>query len=289
MKKKRIKIYFNPSNITNYSNEVVVATKSEPVITRSGSLEGKVNYAERNIITTPTSKIGKIGEKTNIKLKLEDGQDISEYFINSLLIKIDYEPSMLSIEPEDISLGEEYRGKFELSSKTIEQDKGRITLTLNSFMDNIINTPGEMIDMNFFVMFPLDSTDKSIISASFESNMDECVKFNNFAGKIDLEPVCMDDLRKLNISGVEYALQEISPNPVSGNNVTIYYSIALDAHTKLELFNSQGELVRILKDEMQEAGKYDVDVLVEELSSGVYFYRLQSGPFNKTLPIVIRK
>ncbi len=286
---KRIKLYFNPLSLASYENEIIVSSKSQNIIKRSAKLEGNVDYVERNVILTPTSKTGKIGEKTKVSIKLNEGEDISEYRIKELDLIIEYNSSMLKIEKEDITAGNNYKGKFEITSKNIDPDNGVIKLKLSSFMDNFINDVGNLAELNFYVLYPLDSTKKSLINAEISSNADECVKFKSFSSKIDLEPVCVDDLRKFNISGYDYDLQEISPNPVKEDKTEINYTLAIEAHTRLELFNAQGEMVMLLKDGVMQPGNFSTEIDLSDLASGVYFYRLKSGPYMKSLPLVISK
>ena len=65
-------------------------------------------------------------------------------------------------------------------------------------------------------------------------------------------------------------------------------------HTTLKVFNLLGQEVRTLVDEPQDAGYYTVtwngrDGSGNEVSSGVYFYRLTVGDFYATKRMVLLK
>ncbi|MCY7363021.1 MAG: T9SS type A sorting domain-containing protein [Ignavibacteria bacterium] len=68
------------------------------------------------------------------------------------------------------------------------------------------------------------------------------------------------------------------PNPFNPNTI-INYTIPLDARgetqdVKLIVYNSLGMLKATLVDEKQNAGNYNVPFNGNNLSSGVYFYKL---------------
>ena len=84
-----------------------------------------------------------------------------------------------------------------------------------------------------------------------------------------------------------YGLLQNLPNPFNPST-TIKYMLAGEQpiYTRLEVFNSLGQKVRILVDATQRAGIYSVtwdglDDQGQEVSSGVYLYRIVAGDFVK--------
>lgn len=63
------------------------------------------------------------------------------------------------------------------------------------------------------------------------------------------------------------------PNPFNPST-TISYSIPGNSRVTLNVYNMNGQLVKNLVNKMQQAGYHSVEFNPEELSSGVYFYRL---------------
>ena len=85
---------------------------------------------------------------------------------------------------------------------------------------------------------------------------------------------------------LQYALHANYPNPFNPST-TICYSLVDAQHTKLIVFNALGQTIRTLVNEPQTAGIHTVrwdgrNALGEQVSSGVYFYRLEAGTFVKT-------
>jgi hypothetical protein len=83
------------------------------------------------------------------------------------------------------------------------------------------------------------------------------------------------------VSGVNvnsYTLDQNYPNPFNPSTV-ISYNIPVDGFVKLAVYNSLGEEVALLVNENLNAGSYNVEFKGKNLSSGIYFYKLQAGDF----------
>ncbi|MEE9449932.1 MAG: M28 family peptidase [Ignavibacteriaceae bacterium] len=90
----------------------------------------------------------------------------------------------------------------------------------------------------------------------------------------------------------EFILHQNYPNPF--NPVTIIkFSIPIKSNISLMLYNVIGEQLRVFLDEEKPPGNYEVEFNASELSSGVYFYRLQvyapgrAGSFVETKKMVL--
>ena len=86
----------------------------------------------------------------------------------------------------------------------------------------------------------------------------------------------------------EYFLNQNYPNPFNPNTA-INFSIPQTAFVSLKIFNSLGEEVETLVAEELNAGNYKYDWNAENLTSGVYFYKLQSGNFVETKKMILLK
>ena len=100
------------------------------------------------------------------------------------------------------------------------------------------------------------------------------------AGLIDLVPS-------------EFYLCQNYPNPFS-EKTTIKLCVAYKTKVKLEVFDSEGRMVRTLLDEEKEAGTYRIELDASSLpSSGLgppeasYVYRLQAGGFSATKKMLL--
>jgi len=92
---------------------------------------------------------------------------------------------------------------------------------------------------------------------------------------------------------VSYTLKQNFPNPFNPST-NIEYSIPVKGVVKLQIFDILGRLVTTLVNGVQDAGVYRTTWNGKTgngigLSSGVYFYRLESGSFSKTERMLLLK
>lgn len=77
---------------------------------------------------------------------------------------------------------------------------------------------------------------------------------------------------------VSYSLKQNYPNPF--NPVTkISFSIPKQGFVTLKIYDILGNEVSTLVNENRNAGNYDIEFKGDNLSSGVYYYKLESGGF----------
>jgi carboxypeptidase T len=99
--------------------------------------------------------------------------------------------------------------------------------------------------------------------------------------------------------GYEFSLGQNYPNPFNPST-KIHYTIPSVIATPLErgkqsqlvtlkVFDVLGKEVETLVNEEKPAGSYEVDFNASQLSSGVYFYKLQTGSFTETKKMILMK
>jgi hypothetical protein len=99
------------------------------------------------------------------------------------------------------------------------------------------------------------------------------------------EPVGV--LNNHNIAG-KFELLQNYPNPFNPST-QINYSIAKDGFVKLTVFDIMGRKITVPVDKFQKAGKYGVEFNAENLSSGMYFYRIEANGFTDTKKMILLK
>jgi len=85
-----------------------------------------------------------------------------------------------------------------------------------------------------------------------------------------------------------FKLFDAYPNPFNPRT-TIQYSIPSDGVVKLKVYDVLGNEVATLVDEDKATGSYEIMFDATELSSGIYFYRIQAGSFVETKKMVLMK
>jgi beta-galactosidase len=86
----------------------------------------------------------------------------------------------------------------------------------------------------------------------------------------------------------ETDLDQNYPNPFNAST-NIHYALAKPGRVRLDIFNVRGQEVETLVDSRQNPGWYSVYFDAGELSSGVYFYRLQSDRFVREKKMLVVK
>ncbi|HSG27167.1 MAG TPA: PKD domain-containing protein [Candidatus Krumholzibacterium sp.] len=83
-----------------------------------------------------------------------------------------------------------------------------------------------------------------------------------------------------------FGLSQNYPNPF--NPVTlINYSLPVESHVRLDVFNVKGERVATLIDRVVGAGYHSTEWNAAGMSSGIYFYRLQTPQFTETRKMIL--
>lgn len=85
-----------------------------------------------------------------------------------------------------------------------------------------------------------------------------------------------------------YALGQNYPNPFNPST-NINFSLPVSGLAKLVVFDVSGKVVATILNGEKAAGNYTADFDASRLSSGVYFYRLESGSYSETKKMLLVK
>jgi plastocyanin len=86
----------------------------------------------------------------------------------------------------------------------------------------------------------------------------------------------------------DFKLNQNHPNPFNPST-NIQFSVPQTSYVTLEVFNALGESVDVLVFEELNAGTYNYDWNASNLTSGIYFYRLQTTEFVETKKMILMK
>ena len=87
---------------------------------------------------------------------------------------------------------------------------------------------------------------------------------------------------------MEYQMYQNYPNPFNPST-NIKFEIPKSSVTKLIVYDITGKELGLLLNEKLEAGTYEYNWNAAEYSSGVYFYRVESGNFTATKRMLLVK
>ncbi len=105
-------------------------------------------------------------------------------------------------------------------------------------------------------------------------------KNNDFIGYTDIDETII--LPKV------FSLSQNYPNPFNPTTV-IKYSIPEVTNVKLKIYDMLGREIRTLVNQEQSAGVYNVEFNATNLSSGIYFYRMEAGSFVDSKKLLLLK
>jgi len=91
-----------------------------------------------------------------------------------------------------------------------------------------------------------------------------------------------------NVLPTEFVLNQNFPNPFNPTT-KISYSIPKTSPVEITVFDLLGNKIVKLVDEVKSPGNYEINFDAAELSSGIYFYRLQSNEIIRTKKLMLIK
>ena len=86
----------------------------------------------------------------------------------------------------------------------------------------------------------------------------------------------------------KYELAQNYPNPFNPTT-KINFALPKNGFATLKVYDVLGRQVALLMSEVKQAGYYSIDFDASKLSSGIYFYKLESGTFTDVKRMVLVK
>jgi hypothetical protein len=177
----------------------------------------------------------------------------STYYLSPVLDKTNNRLYLISIKAADVGLA------FKVSTIDLATHQLFTSTGLSSVPYLFYDTPRLLLnDGRLF-----------IAGGSISNNFDPV----NSSFFLTLQPTDVTDVGTV---PANYALLQNYPNPFNPSTI-IKYSLAHENNVKLLIFNSLGQLVKVLINSPQSAGIHEVNFSASGLSSGVYFYTLNVG------------
>ena len=92
----------------------------------------------------------------------------------------------------------------------------------------------------------------------------------------------------LSFKPADYTLLSIYPNPFN-SSTRIRYDLLKRENVEINLYNLQGRFVKALADEIQSAGRHELDLSLSDFASGVYFVQLKTASTHKVEKLMLLK
>jgi hypothetical protein len=103
----------------------------------------------------------------------------------------------------------------------------------------------------------------------------------------DTASISVEEDKNLSISNT-YELYTNYPNPFN-SSTKIMYSIPNSTFVTVNIYDIFGRKIESLVSKFQKADTYSIEFNAGNLSSGIYFYRLQTGEYTDTKKLILKK
>ena len=199
--------------------------------------------------------------------------------------------------PDSAGFIREYAASYQGSPTWSINDKLDVWIYGNNSMDEIRFCIDDSDGMEGSPWTPIDWTGWQLFS--FDLAVDPVIGWVNGNGALDGPMVSLDSfqMKKAEATAVEpqsvdqvplqYSLSQNYPNPFNAET-RVRYSIGTEGYVSLRVYNVTGQLVKTLVDDQRMVGEYTAawngtDEQGQALASGVYFCRMESGDWTKTI------
>jgi hypothetical protein len=109
-----------------------------------------------------------------------------------------------------------------------------------------------------------------------------------FVGHDSIKGIISNQIKADDTSPVVFSVAQNTPNPFNPST-TISFTLTRRGMTTVEVFNSAGQKVDTVLDEVLNAGSHSITWNASPFSAGVYFYTVRSGSHSKTMKMTLLK
>lgn len=190
-----------------------------------------------------------------------------------------------------------YNGNGMISG-TVSEDNatpvnGAVVVAINE--EGIIISSAVSDEDGNYKLNNLGADNYSLVASKFDYNEtqinDVPVYENNLysaIANVNLTPASITEVENNETIPTNFSLSQNYPNPFNPET-TISFNLPTQQHVTLKVYDILGNEVSTLVNDTKQAGSYQIKFNASALSSGIYFYNLKSGNFNKTMKMTLIK
>jgi hypothetical protein len=86
----------------------------------------------------------------------------------------------------------------------------------------------------------------------------------------------------------DFVVYQNYPNPFNPST-KIKFALPKPEIVKIEVYNTLGQIIKILLNQHMRAGFHEVEFNAQNLSSGIYYYRIEAGEFQDVKKMILIK
>ena len=295
----QIPVHFAPTDPGNYSANVTVTIRDTDGDGQDEELVAPVSGTARQItinfsIPEGYTQFPGLPLTISVNMTTLNGDDPAEARISHFFVQVYYNDGMMLVDKEKFRLGEQFPESEGWTITEFERAPGYIIFEIENTAGNFIDkVEGEVLQIDF-ITFIGDVTETSLDPVAwlqpggFGMNNNNCVLIDTTFGNARLDEVCGLNFRLIEAAASKYSVGNAHPN-IASTTTDVTFSLGLDAHTTIELFNQQGDKVGVLVNEYLNPGSYSVTWDVSTLPVGTYYYRITSGHWTGTQEVKVHR
>lgn len=283
---KEILIEFTSFGVDKEINLIVKdKTKLNPVIIE---LNGKNKHYENVYNVKPIRQSVEVSQPALSRVVLDDNKDIVESKVKDLRVTISFNPNILNLQENTLTLSNDLKTDFVISDLT-KLDYGKYQFDLLSIGDRYIDKNTEIVSFIFNTFLSNTSNNVSKVDIDITARNNECVDFKtNGSAEIETILKCGNELQKIESNLIEFKISDITPNPLN-RSINLNYSFPYDCNVNIKLIDINGNEVRSYINKYLKSGFYNFELNIDNISNGYYFLIYNAGNLSKQIPIIVNK
>ncbi len=268
-----------PDSTTDYTVTVsgpdgCTATETVRVVVNDGTME----------ILARIDRNHRLSPSTGADLPILLDASTAPFTADRIDISIRYDARVLRLT--GIDLASTLLDGWTKENEANDMMKGSYSVTLRAPGTETLSGPGTLAGLRFDGFIgPVDSSEIDLL---FSIPDIRCRTVRSLPGLARLDSICGLSLRLIRVGLEDFALEPNKPNPF--NPATeINFSLGLDGPARLMIFDISGRRVATLIDEPLASGRYAVTWDASDHPSGIYYCRLSSGTWSRTMIMTLVK
>lgn len=267
--KKSLEVVFKPTENRDYSAILNLVN--------SLGLDLKVNIKAKgeviNIYADNLVEEVEPGENRVLPFKANIAQ-LSKPIITNMKVIISYDKTTVKFDHNDI-----INRLTNWTWETPVKSNGNIIVTGSGTLPTAFN------DVMFTMPYTIYLGETKVSPILARAELGTCAVKDSSIQEAKLVNVCFLDGRLIRLSNSDFSLL-IQGNSVE-NSLNVEYGVGFKVDTHMEIYNSFGDKVKDIICTNNSGGIFNTVIPVSDLSSGLYFLTMTSGPYTKTSKFMI--
>ena len=165
----------------------------------------------------------------------------------------------------------------------MDVDSYSLQLSIDNFFDSLLVNADNLVDTLYTLLNELPTA-----QYFWRVRAKNIIGYSNWSEPFSFTVESTTGIINEHLISKQYSLAQNFPNPFNPNTA-IKYAIPKTSIVTLKVYDLLGKEIATLINEEKPIGDYEIDFDGSNLSSGIYFYRIQTGKFTDTKKLILIK